>query len=188
MASPASTSNALGFTPTGPIWLLFRGSLTQGYSWVVLKIPTSLSEPPLSLLPLAGGPATKSRGKGQGVRVLLEKVELLVFSVIFPGAFPVKCPTTGCHEETGSDPLHWAVVSGFLSYYLSSSSGVSGALSHWILTAALKSRQWYRENTLNQFPTMSSWIRGQVPNQIFWSKPKLNCSSMQWMIAWGFLL
>ena len=49
------------------------------------------------------------------MQLLLEKVELFqALQSLFQDAFPAECPTTGCHEETRSDPLHLAVVSGFL--------------------------------------------------------------------------
>lgn len=53
------------------------------------------------------GPSHKIQGLRAGcVTAFGKSGAFLVFSVIFPGAFQVKCPTTGCHEETGSDPLH----------------------------------------------------------------------------------
>ena len=75
----------------------------------------------------------------------------MVFSVMFPGCFPSQMS----HHRLSWRNWEWSFALSCCelvslwrkrkSYYLSSSSGVSGTLSHWILTAALKSRHWYRE-------------------------------------------
>lgn len=98
-AFPASAASAGGSRPQGP-----SGSLPQGRSCAVLKIPKLPSQSHLSASRV--GPRHKTPGLRAGNPAALGKREgFPVLATTFPDTFPTKCPAVWFYQDTQADSL-----------------------------------------------------------------------------------
>ena len=170
----------------GAIWLLFGGSLSQGYSWVLLKTLRHSHNTPLSSLPLTWRPETKPGDEEWASGLLMEKAEGLFRSLqsLSRRLSQPEVPLSDAVKKLSVRPWHLAIKEGVSSWRKKNSDCLKSSYQRQVHCLTESSQQPWKgdisteKNLLNDFSTVIPCTRAQVPRQISDQIPKVNFPNM----------